>query len=98
MTSSLKGRAPDLGFTLGVEPKNRGVSLPPEMDGLFHGTPYEQMDDLGGFYSPIFGSTPTYQCSLNKMMVQFSEKKKKLRWKKHPSTGDAQIFWVLSNF
>ena len=26
------------------------------MDGLFHGKPYEQMDDLGGF-PLIFGST-----------------------------------------
>ena len=29
------------------------------MDGLFHGKPYEQMDDLGGF-PIIFGSTPIY--------------------------------------
>ena len=29
-----------------VEPKI-GVFLPPKMDGLFHGKPYEQMDDLG---------------------------------------------------
>ena len=28
------------------------------MDGLFHGKPYEQMDDLGGF-PIIFGLTPT---------------------------------------
>ncbi len=29
------------------------------MDGLFHGKPYEKMDDLGGFVkTPIFGSTP----------------------------------------
>ena len=27
------------------------------MDVLFHGKPYEQMDDLGG-KPPIFGSTP----------------------------------------
>ncbi len=33
--------------------KNRGI-LPPKMDGLFHGKPYEQMDDLGGFTAPIF--------------------------------------------
>ncbi len=31
---------------MGVEPKIGGVS--PKMDGLFHGKPYEQMDDLGG--------------------------------------------------
>ena len=30
------------------------------MDGLFHGKPYEQMDDLGG-NTPIFGSTPQYE-------------------------------------
>ena len=35
--------------------KNRGK--PPKMDGLFHGKPYEQMDDLRGFPT-IFGSTP----------------------------------------
>ena len=29
----------------------------PQMDGLFHGKPNEQMDDLGGF-PIIFGSTP----------------------------------------
>ena len=28
------------------------------MDDLFHGKPYEQMDALGGFPTPIFGSTP----------------------------------------
>ena len=28
----------------------------PKMDGLFHGKPYEQMDDLGCF-PPIFGNT-----------------------------------------
>ncbi len=26
------------------------------MDGLFHGKPYEQMDDVGG-NTPIFGNT-----------------------------------------
>ena len=30
------------------------------MDGLFHGKAYEQMDDLGGFTTPIFGLTPIY--------------------------------------
>ena len=30
------------------------------MDGLFHGKPYFLMDDLGGFYTPIFGSTPIW--------------------------------------
>ena len=34
--------------------KNRGKN--PKMDGLFHGKPYEQMDDLGGF-PIIFGTT-----------------------------------------
>ena len=29
------------------------------MDGEFHGKPYEQMDDLGGF-TTIFGSTPIW--------------------------------------
>ena len=40
----------------GCQPKNRGI-LPPKMDGLFHGKPYEQMDDLGGFYHPYFLET-----------------------------------------
>ena len=31
----------------------------PKMDGLFHGKPYEQMDDLGGV-PIIFGLTPIY--------------------------------------
>ena len=30
-----------------VFPKKRGKT--PKMDGLFHGKPYEQIDDLGGF-------------------------------------------------
>ena len=42
----------------GCQPKNRGI-LTPKMDGLFHGKPYEQMDDLGGF-PPIFGNTHIY--------------------------------------
>ncbi len=29
------------------------------MDGLFHGKPYEQMDDLGG-KNPYFLETPIY--------------------------------------
>ena len=37
----------------GCQPKTRGKT--PKMDGLFHGKPYEQMDDLGG--TPIFGNT-----------------------------------------
>ena len=32
---------------MGVEPKI-GVWKPRKMDGLFHGKPYEQMDDSGG--------------------------------------------------
>ena len=30
------------------------------MDGENNGKPYEQMDDLGGFYTPIFGLTPIF--------------------------------------
>ena len=30
---------------------------PPKMDGLFHGNPYEQMDDLG---VPLFLETSTW--------------------------------------
>ena len=30
----------------------------PKMDGENNGNPYEQMDDLGGLKTPIFGSTP----------------------------------------
>ena len=37
--------------------KNRGKT--PKMDGLFHGKPYFQMDDLGG--GPIFLETPAYK-------------------------------------
>ena len=40
---------------LGVEPKIRGKT--PKMDGLFHGKPYEQMDDLG---VPLFLETSTW--------------------------------------
>ena len=42
--------------TYGCQPKNRG-GKPPKMDGLFHGKPYEQMDDLG---VPLFLETPIY--------------------------------------
>ena len=38
-----------------------GVSINsryPKMDGENHGKPYEQMDDLGGKTTPIFGLTP----------------------------------------
>ena len=35
--------------------KNRGFKNT-KMDGLFHGKPYEQMDDFGGF-PIIFGNT-----------------------------------------
>ena len=41
----------------GVEPKIGGCKTP-KMDGENNGKPYEQMDDLGGFTTPIFGSTP----------------------------------------
>ena len=38
--------------------KNRGVILPPKMDGEnFMEKPMNKWDDLGGF-PPIFGSTP----------------------------------------
>ena len=40
---------------MGVEPKIGGCKTP-KMDGLFHGKPYEQMDDLG-VCPPIFGNT-----------------------------------------
>ena len=39
-----------------VEPKNRGKT--PKTDGLFHGKPYEQMDDLG---VPLFLETPIFE-------------------------------------
>ena len=31
------------------------IGEPPQIDGLFHGKPYEQMDDFGFF--PYFGNT-----------------------------------------
>ena len=30
----------------------------PKMDGLFHGKPYEQMDDLGGVFPYFWLETP----------------------------------------
>ena len=36
------------------------------MDGENNGTPYEQMDDLGGFYTPIFGSTPIFRAMIQR--------------------------------
>ena len=38
---------------MGVSSQNRGKKTP-KMDGENHGKPYEQMDDLGGFYHPYF--------------------------------------------
>ena len=48
--------------------KNRGG--PPKMDGLFHGKPYEQMDDLE---VPLFLETPKYfnQQTFETLMVPF---------------------------
>ena len=39
------------GLYMGVS-KNRGKT--PKMDGVFHGKPYEQMDDVGVFQPPLF--------------------------------------------
>ena len=44
---------------LGVS-TNRGKT--PKMDGEDNGKPYEQMDDLVGKHTPIFGSTPISIC------------------------------------
>ena len=33
------------------------------MDGENNGKPYEQMDDLGGFYHPYFRKHPYVVCS-----------------------------------
>ena len=44
---------------LSVEPKIGGC-FTPKMDGENNGKPYFLMDDLGGFPTPIFGSTPIY--------------------------------------
>ena len=46
------------------------------MDGKNNGKPYEQMDDLGGFTTPIFGNT---QQSLKTMREHDSSS---LVWKK----------------
>ncbi len=43
---------------VGCHPKNRKH---PKMDGLFHGKPCEQMDDLGG--PPLFLETPSWSQS-----------------------------------
>ena len=43
------------------------------MDGLFHGKPYEQMDDLGG---PLFFETPISVChNLAKWFIPKNPKK-----------------------
>ena len=47
-------------ISVGVEPKNRGKTKPPKMDGEFiMENPMKKWDDLGGFspYTTIFGST-----------------------------------------
>ncbi len=44
----------------GCQPKNNGFS--PKMDGENNGSkPYEQMDDLGGFTTPIFVKRPIFE-------------------------------------
>ena len=49
--------------------KNRGTPNS-KMDGENNGTPYQQMDDLGGFPTPIFGSTPICQINLKQPDLQ----------------------------
>ena len=44
---------------MGVNPKIV-FFLPPKMDGENNGKPFFLMDDLGGFTTPIFGSTPIF--------------------------------------
>ena len=43
----------------------------PKMDGLFHGKPYEQMDDLGG--KPILLETPIWNSDCKIDYVALSE-------------------------
>ena len=48
------------------------------MDGLLHGKPYEQMNDLGG--PPLFLETPTYTSEILRVRnTQFWEAKKTLQ-------------------
>ena len=43
---------------MGVEPKI-GENFPPKWMVVYNGSkPYEEMDDLGGKTTPIFGLTP----------------------------------------
>ena len=53
---------------MGVEPKIGFFS--PKMDGENNGTPYEQMDDLGGF-PIIFGKIPKKQVLFPSALLQF---------------------------
>ena len=43
--------------------KNRG--FPPKLDGLFHGKPYEQMDDLGDITTSPSTKSTTHTTSPN---------------------------------
>ncbi len=67
----------------------------PKMDGLFHGKPYEQMDDLGGSFTPyfwvntqihppkrirIFTLVPTAACFRTKSVASDPKTAKNSRW------------------
>ncbi len=55
----LEQRDESIVFLCGCWPRNRGGKTPENGWWKFHGKPYEQMDDFGGF-PIIFGSTPMY--------------------------------------
>ena len=48
------------------------------MDGENNGNPYEQMDDLGGSFPPIFGLTPKYTIAIDPSWVMVHQYKR--RW------------------
>ena len=77
------------------------------MDGLFHGKPYEQTDDLGGYKTPIFGLTPIYDYRIKfqidwALLVIFSPQKIGILGWIYPLTQDSSdhlddISFLLGN-
>ena len=79
--------------TLWVFPKIGGK--PPKMDGENHGSkPYEQMDDLGGKGTPIFGLTPLWVRSLEPRYVA-QHTAPRARWTTASPQGDVFLSRVF---